>query len=943
MNNDRIPNREWLKYIDISLIDIYPIQFANCDRLQKNDAVYIFDEVGSGKTISSGLMALDYLCNNSGKVLVITTNALAKKGLNSEHGQFLADWYDKLPFNQLELTERIDVVNNHYSNLSKDEKYGLVIVDEAQLFLNTESLRYINLCKYIKAEKIVFLTATPIKTSKNDLYTYIRIARCVTKKELSCDWVDEINTNNSKPEEIICSTFNVEFPVTRYFKDTIMSLNVEGYQKRQARRLTPQLWQYGGNETKNDVLLRMINEKYDSDAKNRFVVFTRFVDKEAKKIGEWLGNEGFIPYVNGSNSNDVKTYKVVTGSNAYELSAYTGTENLPTVLILTYQIAEQGVNLPGYNHVVNYHVSAFPSALEQRFGRIDRMGKNGSQFAEINMCFLISRDYFDTNTWNFYCAIATYLHNLISYLPSKNTILSEEIIQKYGEAKDYIKAYVEKIKELLNQTEQIDLVIEYFTNLNNEEIEDKSTIECGCDTDLFELIDENGIEFNIKIEREKATNDFRNDVKVVLEEYSRGLNSKEEFQTERCKALVKTVSDKIFYSDDAFNTNIRTVDAISECGKIISEQRSFSEYSYNFRKQVKLPILVYNYLSFINDFFEKKFVENDFNSLFPYGGYTNIFTKIFESEEIGEEDKQLIISNSNVIVTILPLFKMFSMYASELQGKVYTKQDDIRVRFDFNPFKSAFCRLYIKIRNDNRHLGISKELFNMYFAIPDECDYRGYKPYCDSEEYYQIVYDKNSGIAQASNWYKLAYHYTRREAACFMHRRNLCMEKGSNFYKQKEDLIQFLATYYEEYCRAWTKWDDECYEYNSAYKIAMDGENSDFNPCEMLAQMGFHGEPEQPEIIEKYENAEMQLHDVLKKRDEEKGIHQSLFNHFIFTEGGNYREHSMIITVYKEWKVFCNDLWTQGIFDEVVWWKYNNCTLDKIAKLPEEFHKYSLY
>lgn len=942
MNNDRIPNREWLKYIDISLIDIYPIQFANCDRLQKNDAVYIFDEVGSGKTISSGLMALDYLYNNSGKVLVITTNALAKKGLNSEQGQFLKDWYGKLPFNQLKLTERIDVVNNHYSNLSKDEKYGLVIVDEAQLFLNEESLRYIYLCKYIKAEKIVFLTATPIKSSKDDLYTYVKIAKSVTNKNLPDNWINEINTNDKKPEEIISSTFNVEFPVTRYFKDTIMSLNVEGYKKRQARRLTPQLWQYGGNETKNDVLLRMINEKYDSDANNRFVVFTRFVDKEAKKIGELLGNEGFIPYVNGSNSNDVKTYKVVTGSNAYELSAYTRTENLPTVLILTYQIAEQGVNLPGYNHVVNYHVSAFPSALEQRFGRIDRMGKNGSQFAEINMCFLISRDYSDTNTWNFYCAIATYLHNLISYLPSKNTILSEEIIQKYGEAKDYIKAYVEKIKELLNQTEQIDLVIDYFTNLNDEEIEDKSTIECGCDTDLFELIDENGIEFHIQDEKEKAINDFRKDVKDALEEYSRGLNSKE-FPAERYMALVKTVSDKIFYLKDAFNTNIRTVDAISECGKIISEQRSFSEYSCDFRKQVKLPILVYNYLSGINNFFEKKFVENDFSSLFPYEGYTNIFKKIFEKEDICDEDKQLIISNCNVIITILPLFKMFSMYETALQGMVYTMSGDIRVRFDFNPFKAAFCRVYKKIRNDNMNLGISNELINEYFAIPDEFDNRGYKPYCDSEKYYKIIYDENTGIAQVSNWYKLAYHYTRSEAACFMHRRSLCMEKGGNFYKQKEELIQFLATYYEEYCKAWTIWDDECYEYNSAYKVAMDGEASDFNPCEMLEQMGFHGEPEQPEIIEKYENAEMQLHDILKKRDKEKGIHQSLFNYFIFTESGNYREHSIKITVYSKWKVFCNDLWTQGIIDEVVGWKYNDCTLNKIAKLPEEFHKYLLY
>ena len=44
-------NREWIKYLDPFKIELYPIQFANCDRLEKNEVVYIFDEVGSGKTI----------------------------------------------------------------------------------------------------------------------------------------------------------------------------------------------------------------------------------------------------------------------------------------------------------------------------------------------------------------------------------------------------------------------------------------------------------------------------------------------------------------------------------------------------------------------------------------------------------------------------------------------------------------------------------------------------------------------------------------------------------------------------------------------------------------------------------------------------------------------------------------------------------------------------
>lgn len=934
--------RDWLKFIDISLIDVYPIQFANCDRLQKNDAVYIFDEVGSGKTISSGLMALDYLYNNPGKVLIITTNALAKKGANSEYGQFLKDWYDKLPFKQLNLSNRIDIVNNHYANLVSKEKYGLVIIDEAQLFLNQESLRYKYLSEYVKAEKIVFLTATPIKTSKNDLYTYVRLAKCVTNKEISSSWIDEINTNNKKPEEIICSMFDIGSPVTRYFKDTIMSLNVEGYHKRQARRLTPQLWQYGNSETKNNVLLRNINEKYKQDVNNRFVVFTRFVEKEAKAIEELLLNAGFKKYEKAMYSNEIKTFKVITGSNAYELSEYCGTSSLPTVLILTYQIAEQGVNLPGYNHVINYHVSAFPSALEQRFGRIGRMGKNGSQYSEINMCFLISKDYWDTNTWNFYCAIAIYLHNLISYLPSKNTILSEEIIQKYGETKDYVRAYIEKINELIKQASQINHIIEYFTQLKDEEIEDKSTVGCMCDSDLFEFIDENGIEFDTNQEKERAIKSFKTEVKAALAEFNRGFSDKDEFSPEKYEILVKSVSDKVFYSEDAFNINIRTVDAISECGKFISEQESFMKYTSEFKNRVKLPIMVFNYLDTLNQFFEQRFINNDFDSLFPYNGYVDVFEKIFAGVEICSEDKKLMIDNCNVIVTILPVFKMFSIYETILQGMVYTQMRDIRVRFDFNPFKAAFHQIYKKVRQDIRYLGLSDVFFNKYFEMADDWQ-EGSSVYRDSEKLYTIKVE--NGVAQASNWYKLAYHYTRKEAACFINRRTLCMNRSDNFYWMKEKLIKFLAINFDLYTKAVEKWNKEWYEYDSAYKVAMDGEDSSFNPQSLLHEMRIFGEPEQPEIINEYEHAENQLKAVLQKRDNERNIHQSLFNHFIFTDGGNYREYSMTICVCREWKVYISDLWTQGIFDEIVRreWTYLNCTLDKIAKLPSQFDNISIY
>lgn len=68
--------RTWLEFVNPELIDLFPLQFVNCDRIQQHDVLYIFDEVGSGKTITSGLIALDYIEQNHKDVLIITTKAL---------------------------------------------------------------------------------------------------------------------------------------------------------------------------------------------------------------------------------------------------------------------------------------------------------------------------------------------------------------------------------------------------------------------------------------------------------------------------------------------------------------------------------------------------------------------------------------------------------------------------------------------------------------------------------------------------------------------------------------------------------------------------------------------------------------------------------------------------------------------------------------------------
>ena len=307
-----MPCREWINYVDPEKVTLYPLQFANCDRLQKNDVVYIFDEVGCGKTISSGIMALDYLKHNPNKkVLVITVNALVKHEKDKKHGAFLSKWYEKLPFDDYKATigrsnsiidaNRFDItiVNNWNTSFKEGMKYGLVIIDEAHIFLNPKAARYKNLVTYVRADKVVFLTATPVKRGVDDLKIYTEIAENILNKEIEprpdINWITSLSCTGKKSDELICSAFNLDLPVTRYFKDTIQNLTIDDYQKINRQRRIPQIWGYSGRlQGKNKALLDNINKVLKEEKESKFVLFVHKVQDEAYQLADFLGKNGFF-------------------------------------------------------------------------------------------------------------------------------------------------------------------------------------------------------------------------------------------------------------------------------------------------------------------------------------------------------------------------------------------------------------------------------------------------------------------------------------------------------------------------------------------------------------------------------------------------------------------------------------------------------------------------
>lgn len=513
---EEAPNHE-------SPLTLYPLQLINCIRLERNDAVYIFDEVGCGKTISAGLMALHYLCSHDKNVLIITENSVK--------GQFWNDWMEKLPFfdwgfvsewarrgwyfSNPDNGDRIDIAANNHAQIrdanKSEDRFGMIIIDEAHKFLLNEKsmdLEYALAGKdggreeYLKRlgrveparlrellklegqhpDKVVFLTATPVKDDLGQLKTYYLIAKTLLgpKRDPGGSWVREFGVEQNK-KDVLCSQFDPKFPVTRYFKETSEQFkhdpggqpqrclaHIWEYQVfKPAGERDPKAWRLAYIEQKNRLVMRVIEDVLSrsehQESADRFVIFVDKVEKDSgvRQLVDYLREyadkkpiTSFFP--NGKN--DVMGIWSDTQNKLFDLlrrvKAGESEDILPRIVVVNYQVGEVGINLPYYNYVINYHIPAFPSSLEQRYGRIDRLT---SRYSEIHIGYLICRNQDsrcpNRDTENFKKALQSYLAGLP--LPTRNVILDttlvEEVLKRQKEALERNR----KMQELLSDADKL--------------------------------------------------------------------------------------------------------------------------------------------------------------------------------------------------------------------------------------------------------------------------------------------------------------------------------------------------------------------------------------------------------------------------------------------------------------------------------------------------------
>lgn len=526
-------------------------QLLTAKRIKENDVVYIFDEVGCGKTVSSIIAAAQVIeekekqgeCAN---ILICTplsvcgqfyreiyTTLLDTKNYQKNQFTISICRYDSAGKNSsFSLTARNDdnkkgkhvicIVNPQSVRdlLTRKEKgqqelipWDLLVIDEAHMIMcnsqtqnkmpyyhlamrdknmlegykavqkHAESMSYFERDKryganeksiqlrtvandvlrtfvtYAKAEKIMFLTATPFHYKPEfDVLNYAYTAyKTLNRDNASAtldqledylpqlEWVEKyysIDASMSK-DEIQSAIDSMEKANTSLsFKEITNSLpwkqekeNTLSYVKRQIS-----IWDL--NQTK-DIIMEKLGEKSAEGLPNRFILFVS-TEKEGTKLAKDLFGETLIHHectiekVNASGASYKAKCMFVMGdySNRSLLDTFKvddGTKEIPDVLIITYQIAEMGINLPTFNYVVNYHISASPGRLEQRFGRVDRLGTeykviHNAFISETENCYMAN---LSNALYRYSKQIAEKKeYSIICPIPVKNLFFCKELIDK---------------------------------------------------------------------------------------------------------------------------------------------------------------------------------------------------------------------------------------------------------------------------------------------------------------------------------------------------------------------------------------------------------------------------------------------------------------------------------------------------------------------------------
>jgi len=481
-----------------------------------NGRALLADEVGLGKTIEAGLILKEYLLRGMvKKVLILTPASLitqwqqelkSKFDLSFKNHSEIADWGDS----DLVIASLDTAKSQKNQKAVQKISYDLLVIDEAHKLKNkkTQNWKFVN---SIKTKYLLMLTATPIQNDLLELFNLISILKpghLSTMQKFKTEFLTErdkrVPKNSTRLKEMLSqimirhrrSDTLIKFPqrfvhtepihlnkdeaelyyeLTEFIRRRYFTLPTHD-NPRGINRLTLILLQkLMGSSTQalERALSKMISSNYYKDAFDDSLrkLLTMAKNTGMSKKAEVLMNlmkdlkEKIIIFTQFRGTQDYLT-QLLRG-HGYSVSVFNGQLSQvekdaciesfrgPKQVLISTESGGEGRNLQFCKVLVNYDLPWNPMRIEQRIGRIHRLG----QTEDVHIVNLSAQDTIESYVLelldkkiNMFRLIIGELEMILGNLHSKKTL--EQIIIDIVTMSPNQEAMKRKFQSLGNKLEK---------------------------------------------------------------------------------------------------------------------------------------------------------------------------------------------------------------------------------------------------------------------------------------------------------------------------------------------------------------------------------------------------------------------------------------------------------------------------------------------------------
>ncbi|MFY0519983.1 DEAD/DEAH box helicase [Lysinibacillus sp. UGB7] len=380
-----------------------------------NGKAILADEVGLGKTIEAGLILKEYLIRGLVKrALILAPASLINQWIEELNQKF---HIPAIAYKKNCSIDRYDIVimsmdtakKSPHKELIYAQDYDMIIIDEAHKLKNHKTLIY-EFVQGLKKKFCLLLTATPIQNDVFELYYLISLLKpghlgnyetfqsafSASKHDLEHDdylkeLVNQVMVRNRREDtgiewtkrrvQIIPIQFTTEEKEIYDLLGTLstgsfslITLQKEMCSSKEATALTLSKMLEDSKETKEieGMLAKLMALEVNSKAEKTLEIIEQADDKVII-FTEYRATQIYLQWYLHSKGITSVLFNGKFNKNKRDYMKHLFKEKAQ-VLIAT-EAGGEGINLQFCHHVINYDLPWNPMKLEQRIGRVHRLGQ----------------------------------------------------------------------------------------------------------------------------------------------------------------------------------------------------------------------------------------------------------------------------------------------------------------------------------------------------------------------------------------------------------------------------------------------------------------------------------------------------------------------------------------------------------------------------------------